>query len=41
MLTEPGRLSAPTSRLLAKVEVSLVVSAASAWEIATKQRLGR
>ncbi len=41
MLTEPGRLSSPASRLLAKAEVGLVVSAASAWEIATKQRLGR
>ncbi len=41
MLTEPGRLSTPASRLLAKAEVSLVVSAASAWEIATKHRLVR
>jgi PIN domain nuclease of toxin-antitoxin system len=41
MMTEPERLSGPASRLLAKGETSLAVSAASAWEIATKQRFGR
>lgn len=41
MLTDPDRLSAPASRLLANRDVRLWVSAASAWEIATKHRLGK
>lgn len=41
MLTDPDRLSASASQLLANRDVRLCVSAASAWEIATKHRLGK
>ncbi|MCT2585696.1 type II toxin-antitoxin system VapC family toxin [Actinophytocola gossypii] len=40
-LTEPVRLSAPVHELVADRRTELFVSAASAWEIATKQRLGK
>lgn len=38
---EPHRLSAKVRRLLEDATTSTVVSAASAWEIATKFRLGK
>lgn len=41
MLTDPGRLSAPAAQLLTNREMRLCVSAASAWEIATKHRRGK
>ena len=40
-LTEPARLSAKIRELAVQRRVELFVSAASAWEIATKQRWGR
>lgn len=41
MLTDTRRLSATASRILSNRELMIYVSAASAWEIATKQRLGK
>lgn len=41
LLTEPARLSDVARRLLGDAENRLHVSAASAWEIATKCRLGK
>ncbi|OKH81471.1 twitching motility protein PilT [Mycobacterium sp. ST-F2] len=41
LLTEPARLSDAAGRLLADSSNRLYVSAASAWEIATKCRLGK
>lgn len=41
MLTDPSRLSEHASGTLSDRRTELFVSAASAWEIATKQRLGR
>lgn len=41
LLTEPARLSASAERLLGDSSNRLHVSAASAWEIATKSRLGK
>jgi PIN domain nuclease of toxin-antitoxin system len=38
---EPGRLSLAAREALVEPENELVVSAATAWEIATKHRLGR
>ena len=40
-LTEPTRLGARARPIVAARSSSLVVSAASAWEISTKQRLGK
>lgn len=40
-LTEPARLGHDARAVLSNPSSSLTVSAASAWEIATKQRLGR
>lgn len=40
-LAEPSRLSAVAASLIRNPTCSLLVSAASAWEIATKQRLGK
>jgi len=40
-LTEPARLSEQIRDLAVNRRVELFVSAASAWEIATKQRLGK
>lgn len=40
-LTEPSRLSEQIRALAADRRTELFVSAASAWEIATKQRLGK
>jgi len=40
-LTEPARLSGQIRDLAANRRTELFVSAASAWEIATKQRLGK
>lgn len=40
-LTEPARLSEQIRDLVADRRTELFVSAASAWEIATKQRLGK
>jgi PIN domain nuclease of toxin-antitoxin system len=40
-LTEPARLSRPIHDAVADPRTELFVSAASAWEIATKQRLGK
>jgi PIN domain nuclease of toxin-antitoxin system len=40
-LTEPARLSTAIRELTADRRTELCVSAASAWEIATKQRLGK
>lgn len=40
-LTEPARLSGQIRDLAADRRTELFVSAASAWEIATKQRLGK
>ena len=36
-----GRLSAPAQRAIADEENDVLISAASAWEIATKYRLGK
>ena len=41
MQTAPARLSSETRALLEKVENELLLSAASAWEIAVKYRLGK
>ncbi|MUL68152.1 twitching motility protein PilT [Mycobacterium sp. CBMA 234] len=41
LLTEPARLSDTAQRLLGDSSNQLYVSAASAWEIATKNRLGK
>ena len=41
MLAEPGRLSARVRRLVADNGTELLFSAASAWEIAIKQGLGK
>ena len=41
MLTDPERLSPRMQRTLADRRTVLFVSAASAWEISTKQRLGK
>lgn len=38
---QPGKLSANVRQLLESPDTELIVSAASAWEIATKYRLGR
>jgi PIN domain nuclease of toxin-antitoxin system len=38
---EPGKLSAPQRAALEESSTQLLVSAASAWEIATKWRLGK
>ena len=40
-LADPERLSRAARRVLRDPDSQLVVSAASAWEIATKQRLGK
>lgn len=40
-LTEPARLGQRAREVIADPESRLVVSAASAWEIATKHRLGK
>ncbi|MGV1007201.1 MAG: type II toxin-antitoxin system VapC family toxin [Dermatophilaceae bacterium] len=40
-LTDPDALSPTARRLVADSDTDLVVSAASAWELATKHRLGR
>src|SRR5699024_7484159 len=40
-LTEPGRLGSQARQVLTDRSHELVVSAASAWEVATKQRIGR
>jgi len=40
-LTEPGRLGSQARQVLTDSSHELVVSAASAWEVATKQRIGR
>lgn len=40
-LTSPDRLSSDVRRLLEDRATMLLVSAASAWEIATKHRLGK
>lgn len=39
--TDDERLSAPARALIGDAENRILVSAASAWEIATKQRLGK
>ncbi|MDR3662055.1 MAG: type II toxin-antitoxin system VapC family toxin [Mycobacterium sp.] len=41
LLTEPARLSEASAQLLGDSSNRLYVSAASAWEIATKSRLGK
>jgi len=38
---QPAKLSAKVRRLLESADMELIVSAASAWEIATKYRLGQ
>ncbi len=40
-LTKPSRLGAAASRVIADRRSQVVVSAASAWEIATKHRIGK
>ena len=40
-LADSGRLSGPARRAIADETNDIVVSAASAWEITTKYRLGR
>lgn len=40
-LTEPASLGAQANHIIADADQRLVVSAATAWEISTKQRLGR
>lgn len=40
-LRDPGRLSAATAVLLRDRANELIVSAATAWEIATKHRIGK
>lgn len=39
--TDDGRLSVRARAAIAEVQTQVYVSAASAWEIATKQRLGK
>lgn len=39
--SDPGRLSARAQEVIADSESSLMLSAASAWEIATKFRIGK
>lgn len=41
LVAEPGRVDRAVLDRLADREVTLLVSAASAWEAATKQRLGK
>lgn len=41
LLSTPTKIEASTLALLSEQDVTLWVSAASAWEIATKTRLGR
>lgn len=41
MLAEPSRLSTTARRLIADTSVTLLLSAASSWEIAIKWQLGR
>lgn len=41
MLTDPSRLPAAVRRTVTDRTIELFVSAASAWEIASKQRLGK
>lgn len=41
LLTEPARLSEPAAQLLGDSSNRLHISVASAWEIATKIRLGK
>jgi PIN domain nuclease of toxin-antitoxin system len=41
LLTEPARLSTPAAQLLSDSSNRLHISSASAWEIATKVRLGK
>ncbi|MPY80012.1 MAG: PIN domain-containing protein [Actinophytocola sp.] len=41
MLTDPARLSAKVRDAVTERSTELLVSSASAWEIATKQRLGK
>ena len=40
-LTDPSQLGAEAHRIIAERSSQLVVSAATAWEIGTKQRLGK
>lgn len=40
-LTDPASLGTQARRVMADADQRLVVSAATAWEISTKQRLGR
>lgn len=40
-LLEPERLSKTAKRLLEDLQTEILLSAASAWEIATKHRLGK
>jgi PIN domain nuclease of toxin-antitoxin system len=40
-LADPARLSPRAAALIRDASTTLLVSAASAWEIATKQRLGK
>ncbi|MEV4420705.1 type II toxin-antitoxin system VapC family toxin [Patulibacter sp. NPDC049589] len=40
-LTDPGRLGPEARRIITARSSPLVVSAASAWEVGTKQRLGK
>ncbi|WP_295839702.1 type II toxin-antitoxin system VapC family toxin [uncultured Microbacterium sp.] len=40
-LTDPDRLGPRAGEIIADPSTSLFVSAASAWEIATKQRIGK
>lgn len=41
LLLEPAKLSRRVRILLAKTETEILVSSATAWEIATKHRLGK
>ena len=41
LLLDPGRIPAATLALVRAPETTVYVSAASAWEIATKHRLGK
>jgi PIN domain nuclease of toxin-antitoxin system len=40
-LAEPGRLSQPAAALIRDASNTILISAASAWELGTKYRLGR
>lgn len=40
-MSDPGRLSSAAEEALADIDATLHVSTASAWEIATKHRLGK